>query len=253
MRPTLTRNTVSRSVAAWFLLRLLLGLVAAAGGFFLGLGWGEQLGFAIAASIDRDPAELEDMNIWCTISGGVVTSAVAVWLVIWVTGAGRGARTIALGAVGVALGISSLMILVSYDWPKSEGTPLIDYELRLPEGVYQPPGPIDLTIWNENASTGCYVNRIVRYEPPRYEISGKIVLPKDNRNPVMSLRIEDIKIESYPRPGVTRYWRLPYSPDAALEKQWQPWQRIEFIAAPHGETVPPEGNYEIRYRLRRYE
>ena len=29
MRPTLTRNTVSRSVAAWFLLRLFLGLVAA--------------------------------------------------------------------------------------------------------------------------------------------------------------------------------------------------------------------------------
>jgi hypothetical protein len=244
---------VSSSPVARFWLRLFLGLIAAICGLVVGLGLGERFGYAIAAWIDRDPAELKEMLIACFISAGLVTSVVAVWFVTWITGAGRGARIAALGAIGAAVGVGALMILSSYDWPKSHGTPVIDYELRLPEGVSLPsgPGPIDLTIWSGTAGQGCYVGRITR-DTSRHEMAGKIVLNMDNPNPVMSLRLIDMTVKTDPRPSVTRYWRLPYTPDAALEQQWRPWERITFIAAPRGETVPPNGEYEIRYRLRRY-
>ncbi len=78
----------------------------------------------------------------------------------------------------------------------------------------------------------------------RAEIVGDIVLQTSNLTPTVSLRL-NTKTESY--------WRLPIKPDAALDKSFGPWQRIEFIPTPRPNMPPlPPGDYEIRYRVRSY-
>jgi hypothetical protein len=70
-----------------------------------------------------------------------------------------------------------------------------------------------------------------------------MVLGLDNLAPTVSLTLHKAE-------GV---WRLPYKPDAALEKSFGPWQRIEFIPNPRRSRPPlPAGDYDVRYRVRRY-
>lgn len=136
-------------------------------------------------------------------------------------------------------------MLASFDWPKSSGEPVVDYELRLPAGAALPErGKLDLTVWREKAGEGCYIDK-VRMAGDRPEITGNLTLRTNNLSPSMSLRLNN---------AAEGYWRLPIAPDAALDKSFGAWQRIEFIATPRATPLPPlpTGEYDIRYRVRKY-
>lgn len=241
--------------AAW--LRFALAVVAFAAGGFVGFWVGEPLGYAVAALVGRDPAEVKDMLIWCFIATPIVMAALWAWLALVLTGAGRLPRTIALvWLIFVTIGAVGLTI-VSYDWPKASGIPVVDYELRLPAGIkLTNKYDIGLTVWNEKSGQGCYVDSL-QYIGGRAQLNGTIVVQLDNHAPTMSLRLPENQALDGPRgPFVQNnpegYWRLPYSPTSKLEIEFSPWQKIEFIAAPRAVPPMPPGNYEIRYRLRHY-
>ena len=54
-------------------------------------------------------------------------------------------------------------------------------------------------------------------------------------------------------PNIVSRWRIPFTGDAPLDKAFGPWQRIELLPSPRPDTIPlPAGEYNIRYRVRRY-
>jgi hypothetical protein len=226
-----------------WLIRIALAIPAAIVGGGFGLMAGEAFAYLVAALTDRDIGALKDMLIWSNLTGCAICSLVAVWLVLRYTEAGRWAQRSALTAAGVAaIGGVSLMI-ASFDWPKRSGNPIIQYELRLPAGSPLPQrSEINLTVWREKSGQGCYIAQI-RWADRRPEIVGDLTLYRNNDNPTISLQLNR---------ATEGYWRLPYKPDAALEKSFGPWQRIEFIPGPS--SLPPllPGDYDIRYRVRRY-
>jgi hypothetical protein len=132
-------------------------------------------------------------------------------------------------AAGLATFGAVAVGLAGYPWPKTSGTPVIHYELRLPAGLAMSrPNDVDPTIWSGKNGHGCYI-RDMRIASGRPEFTGSMVLDLDNLTPTVSFTL-DRKTE-----GV---WRLPYSPDAAFEKSFGPWQRIEFIQNPR-RRLPP--------------
>lgn len=227
--------------------RILLVVAAAVAGGALGLSYGDLLGYALAAVVDRDPAELKDTLIWGIVGSGATLAAVGAWLALVVTRAGAPWRHGALALVAAVALASAGLMAAAYDWPKSEGVPVIEYQLRLPAG-YALPGdtggiaPISLGVWSAGSGRGAHIRSFDEIEG-HLVVSGSFLLGKGDVEPMMSIRFLD---------GQLSYWRIPYTPDAALEADFGPWLPIEFVAPPGRELVTADGAYEIRYRVRRY-
>jgi hypothetical protein len=219
----------------------------------LGFGWlgalfGQDAGYALARLLRRDPAEVKDMLIWMFIASPFVMAALGIWLALVMTGAGRAARTVALSFLVVVTAGAVAMMTASYDWPKTTGTPVYDYELRLPTGVpLSNPNLLDLTMWDEKTGSGCSVTDL-RHIDGRVQVSGKFTLGNDNHAPRMSMRLREGTIHPHPE----AYWRLPVMLATKVEAEFSPWHKIEFITAPRVVPSVPPGDYEIRYRLRRF-
>lgn len=235
-------DTSSPRLPGWAV--ALLAPVAAIVAGWLGLQLGEAFAYALAEWVDRDLAELKDVLIWCSLMGALVGALAGIWLTLRLARTRRWIQRSALIVTGLAAFGAVAIGLAGYPWPKASGVPVIEYELRLPAGLATPNlSEIDLGIWSGNNGHGCFI-RELRMAGGRPEITGSMVLGLDNLTPTVSLALHR-KAE-----GV---WRLPYKPDAALEKSFGPWQRIEFIPNPRRSLPPlPAGDYDIRYRLRRY-
>jgi hypothetical protein len=225
-------------------LRHLIAIAATLMGAYAGSIAGQFLSYAIASATDRDISELKDMLIWSTIMGWPVGGLAGLWLALSALRYSVEARRIALVAVGLAVIADAALLLISFDWPKSSGWLSVAYELRLPKGAPIPRlDKIDLILWADKSGHGCYIARMEKVGD-RVEIAGSFSVFGNATERLIQLRL-DRETEGY--------WRMPIRIDAKLEKEFGPWQRIEFI--PHaGARLPPlpPGDYEIRYRVRKY-
>ena len=225
-------------------IRHLVGVAGAIIGGWLGLMAGEALAYAIAAWTDRDIAELKDMLIWSTFGGGLIGLLVGVWLVLTVMRSSVEARQIALiGAAAAVIGVGALM-LGTFDWPKSSGTPNVMYEIRLPAGTPQPRfDKVSVKLWNQKSGSGCYLSEL-RQDGDRPAIAGSCLITSNAGGQTMSLGLDR---------GQESHWKMPIRADAKLEKAFGPWQRIEFVPPPRENTPPlPPGEYDVRYRVKKY-
>lgn len=219
----------------------------------LGFGWlgalfGQDAGYVVARLLRRDPAEVKDMMIWLFVASPFVMAALGVWLALVLTGAGHAARTVALSFLVVITAGAVAMMAASYDWPKTSGTPVYDYELRLPAGMkITDHNLVDLTIGDEKTGTGCSVTGL-QHVNGRAQVSGRFVLGRDYHAPQMSMRLREGTVHPHPE----GFWRLPVMSATKVEAEFSPWQKIEFIAPPRVVPAVPPGDYEIRYRLRRF-
>src|SRR5882724_1311199 len=119
-------------------IRHLLALIAFAGGGWLGLKGGSALADAVAAWTERDIAELKAMLLWSTLAGGLAGAIAGIWLVLACTRCSREAQNTALAAGGLAVIAGAVLMLGTFDWPKSSGLPEVMYEVRLPAGLAPP-------------------------------------------------------------------------------------------------------------------
>jgi hypothetical protein len=184
------------------------------------------------------------MLIWGTVFGSAVGALTGAWLALILVRAGKAVQRGALIALLMAVLGGAAVMTDSFDWPKTSGTPVVRYELRLPPGTLLPDrSNVDLTVWTDHSGQGCYIDNISA-SGDRPEIAGNLVLQTTNLHPTMSLRLNGT---------MEGYWELPIKPDAPLDKTFGPWQRINFIASPRLGLPPlPLGDYEIRYRVRKY-
>jgi hypothetical protein len=221
-----------------------LAIAAAVAGGFAGMQLGEALSYAVARLTDRDIAELKDMLIWSLIAGMATGAAAGVWIVFALARTPRWLQRSALALLTlVALG-STAITVAAYDWPKSSGHPVVHYELRLPKGVVLPPmSELRLEQWQGKSGHGIYIDRTGIVDG-RAQISGSFAINRDSKGSDMALGLAR-NIESR--------WRIPYTGDAKLEKDFSPWQSIDLQPSPRTGTEPlPAGEYHIRYRVRRY-
>jgi hypothetical protein len=222
----------------------LLAFVAAAAGGFGGVQLGQALSYAIAWLTDRDIAELKDMLIWSIIAGMAIGAAAGVCIVVVFAPTPRWVRRGALALFAIlAMGGTAIMV-AGYDWPKSSGHPVVQYELRLPPGVALPPqGDIRLGQWQGSSGHGIYIDRTGTIDG-HAQISGSFAINRDSKGSDMALGWA---------PNIESRWRIPFTGEAPIDKAFGPWQRIEFLPSPRADTVPlPAGDYHIRYRVRRY-
>jgi hypothetical protein len=209
----------------------------------LGLIGGGALALAFAGCTEGDIAELEAMLIWSTLAVGLVGAIAGVWLVLVCTRCSREARHAALIAGGAAMAVGAVLMLGTFDWPKSAGVPEVLYELRLPAGTPQPRlDRINIILWSDRAGKGCYVSGL-RLDRDRPVIAGSFSVT-GRGDQTMSLGLD-----RQPQ----GYWAMPIKADAKLDKAFGPWQRIQFTPIPR-ENVPPlpPGEYEVRYRVKKY-
>jgi hypothetical protein len=227
----------------WAPIRHALAIAAFVGGGWLGLYGGNALIYAVARWTDRDIAELKVMLIWGTLAGALVCAAAGVWLVLVCTRCSREAQRIGLIATGVAVVVGGLVMLGSFDWRKSSGVPEVMYEIRLPAGTPQPRSErISIILWSDKAGQGCYIAG-VRREDERPVIAGSFLVNGSGE------RTLSLGLDREPQ----GYWTMPIKSDAKLDKNFGPWQRIAFTPIPreNGSRLPP-GDYEVRYRVRKY-
>jgi hypothetical protein len=235
----MTKASLARIVTT-----LLLALAAGIAGGFAGTQLGEAASYAIARLTDRDIAELKDMMIWSLIAGMATGGMAGVWIVLKLTRSPRWLQRSALALLALAATGGAGITIAAYDWPKSSGHPVVQYELRLPAGVALPPmNELRLAKWQGNSGSGIYIARREMVDG-RAEIAGSFVIGRDSKGSEMSLGLGR---------NVESRWRIPYAGDAALEAAFGPWQRIELLPSPReGVTPLPAGEYLIRYRVRRY-
>jgi hypothetical protein len=238
----MTAATLPRILALVAL--VLLAFAAVVAGGFAGNRVGEAVIYAVAHWADRDIAELKDMLIWSLIAGMAIGAMAGLSIVLALFGVRRWIMRSAL-ALLAAVSLGSVAITVAaYDWPKSSGLPVVQYELRLPQGVALPSmSDLRLTQWQGQSGHGIYIARTGIVDG-RAEIAGSFAIGRGSEDPEMELGLA---------PNVESRWRIPYKNDAPLEKAFGPWQRIELLPSPRAGTTPlPAGDYHIRYRVRRY-
>jgi hypothetical protein len=225
-------------------IRHLMGVMTGLIGGAAGLYGGAALGYAIAAWTDREPAELKDMLIWSTVGGGLIGLLAGVWLVLVATQCSTEARRIGLIALGIAVACAGALMLASFDWPKSSGIPSVTYEIRLPAGTPQPRfDKISVKLWNEKSGSGAYISGL-RRDGDRPVITGSFQATSKTGGQTMSLGLDR---------GQESHWKMPIRADAKLEKAFGPWQRIELVPNTREAATPlPPGEYEVRYRVRKY-
>jgi hypothetical protein len=222
-------------------LRHLIAFGAGLGGGFLGFHGGRLLAYAIAALTDRDIAALKDMLIWSTMAGVAVAATACVWLALTLMRSGAEGRRVALGALAVAVLFDAGLMLATFDWAKSSGRPVVLFELRLPAGLAQPKS-VTVTLWRNRHGQGSHIAEL-RRAGDRPEVAGSFVIAAGDGEQMLSLQIG--RAESY--------WRMPIAANAGLDREFSPWQRIEFVPAPLADVPPlPAGEYQVRYRVRRY-
>jgi hypothetical protein len=224
--------------------RHLVGVAGAMIGGWLGLIGGEALTYAIATWADRDIAELKDMLIWSTFGGGLVGLLAGVFVVLVGMRSSAYARWLSLISVAIAMALVGGLMLATFDWPKAPGTPNVMYEIRLPPGAPQPRrDKVDVVLWAEKSGKGCYVSDL-RRENDRPVIAGSFLLTNKSDNQTMALRLNR-EAESQ--------WKMPIKADAKLDKTFGPWQRVEFVPGLRENMPPlPPGEYEVRYRVKKY-
>lgn len=230
---------------ARLILRIILIPAAILAGGWLGNGAGSALIYRLAAYADHDIGRFKDMLIFSMLMHMALFAVLGIWLVLFATRAHRAIQFLFLGVAGFVAVAGWALLISAYPHEKTSGSPVVRYELRLPAGAPERvdgDGGYDLTIWNEKMGHGAYIEQ-VRRAGNRAEIKGDFVLGRDKPAPTMSLRLR----------GMEGHWRVPYDGNAALEKDFGEWQRIEFIKTPR-EGVPPlpSGDYEIRYRVHHY-
>jgi len=208
-----------------------------------GLYAGNWLVYAIARWTDRDIAELKIMLMWGTPAVALVCAVAGVWLVLAATRCSREAQRVGLAATAVAVVVGALVMLGSFDWQKSSGTPEVLYEIRLPAGTSQPRADrVNVMLWSDRAGQGCYVSG-VRRDGERPVIAGSFLLSGSGE------RTLSLGLDREPQ----GYWTVPVRSDAKLDKEFGPWQRIAFTPIPRENAAPlPPGEYEVRYRVRKY-
>jgi hypothetical protein len=94
--------------------RTVVAVPAAVGGCWLGLRAGEMLVHAVAGLTGCSIAQLKDMLVWSSLSGGVMGAVAAIWLTLLLTRAGRLSQRLALAALGIALLQGAAMMLISF-------------------------------------------------------------------------------------------------------------------------------------------
>jgi hypothetical protein len=220
-----------------------LAVLAFIGGGWLGLTGGNALAYAIARWTERDIAELKMMLVWSTLSGALVGAVAGVFLVLLCTRCSREAQRVGLVATGVSVLIGAIALLGSFDWAKGSGTPEVMYEVRLPAGLPVPRmDKISVILWSDRAGQGCYVAG-VRRDDDRPVIAGSFLLNGSGE------RTLSLGLDREPQ----AYWTMPVRADAKLDKTFGPWQRISFTPIPRENATPlPPGDYEVRYRVRKY-
>jgi hypothetical protein len=224
-------------------LRHVLAIVVFIGGAWLGLYGGNWLIYAIARWTDRDITELKVMLMWGTLACALICAVLGVWLVLICTRCSREARRVGLIATGVAVMVGALVMLGSFDWRKSSGVPEVMYEIRLPEGMPEPrPDRVSMILLSERAGQGCYIAG-VRRDGERPVIFGTFRVNGSGE------RTLSLGLDREPQ----GYWTMPIKSDAKLDKDFGPWQRIAFTPIPRENGSPlPLGEYEVRYRVRKY-
>ena len=224
-------------------IRHALAIVAFVGGGWLGLAGGSALASAIAGWTGRDITELKSMLICSSLAGGLFGAIAGVWLVLLCTRCSREAQNTALVAGGVVVTLGAVLMLATFDWPKRRGIPEVMYELRLPAGTPQPRlEKVNVLLWSDKAGQGCYVSG-VRREDDRPVIAGSFLVSGQGE------RTLSLGLDREPQ----AYWTMPIKADAKPEKAFGPWQRIQFTPIPRENAPPlPPGEYEVRYRVRKY-
>jgi len=215
---------------------------------FIAGGWGglyagNGLVYAIARWTDRDITELKVMLMWGTLASALVCAVAGVWLVLAATRCSREAQRVGLIATGVAVVVGALVMLGSFDWQKSSGVPEVMYEIRLPAGAPAPRADrVNVMLWSDRAGQGCYVSGL-RRDGDRPVIAGSFRLNGSGE------RTLSLGLDREPQ----GYWTVPIGRNAKLERDFGPWQRIAFTPIPreNGSPLPP-GEYEVRYRVRKY-
>jgi hypothetical protein len=223
---------------------LLLAMIVATAGGVGGMQLGQSLSYAIAWLTDHDIAELKDMLISSAIAGLAIGAAAGFWITVALAPIQRWVQHSALAVLVISVLGGTAMMVAAYDWPKSTGHPVVRYELRLPPGVALPPvGEIRLAQWQGKSGHGIYIDRTGIVDG-RAQIAGDFAIDRHSKGSDMALGWA---------PNVESRWRIPYTGDSALETQFGPWQRIEFLPSPREGVMPlPAGEYLIRYRVRRY-
>jgi len=224
-------------------IRHMLALAAFIGGGWLGLMGGGLLADAIAGWTGRDIAELNTMLLWSTLAGGLVGAIAGVWLVLACTRCSRDAQNTALAAGGIAVAAGAGLMLGTFDWPKSSGVPEVMYEVRLPAGLPKPRlDRVNVVCGSDKASQGCYVSG-VRRDGDRPVVAGSF------RMNGQSDRTLSLGLDREPQ----AYWTVPIKSDAKLDKAFGPWERVRFTPISRDNQPPlPPGEYEVRYRVRKY-
>ncbi|AMN42979.1 hypothetical protein RHPLAN_45500 [Rhodoplanes sp. Z2-YC6860] len=220
-----------------------LAIVALIGGAWLGLYGGNWLIYAIARWTDRDITELKVMLMWGTLASALIGAVLGVWLVLICTRCSREARRVGLIATGVTVMVGALVMLGSFDWRKSSGVPEVMYEIRLPAGAPQPRfDRVSIILWSDRAGQGCYIAE-VRRDGEQPVISGTFRVNGSGE------RTLSLGLDREPQ----GYWTMPIKSDAKLDRDFGPWQRIAFTPIPRENGSPlPAGDYEVRYRVRKY-
>jgi hypothetical protein len=97
-------------------------------------------------------------------------------------------------------------------------------------------------LWSDKAGQGSYVAG-VRRDGDRPVIAGSFQLNGSGE------RTLSLGLDREPQ----GYWTVPIRRDAKLEREFGPWRRIAFTPIPreNGSPLPP-GEYEVRYRVRKY-
>jgi hypothetical protein len=223
---------------------LLMASIGGVAGGFAGAQLGEALSYAIAALADRDIAEIKGTFIWGTIFGLLTGIAGGVWFGLVLIRATPWARRSAMIATSTLLTLGAIAMIAAYEWPKTSGHPVVEYELRFPASAGIPGhSEVDLTVWSEKNGHGAYIKRIEQ-AGGRATVVGSFAIDKAGSEKTMSLGL---------RRAGENYWTIPVAPNAPLDKAFGPWQRIEFIPTPRENVAPlPSGDYEVRYRVRRY-
>ena len=235
-------------------LRGIATLAASIFGILCGFWLGQPIGYELARLLGRDPADLKGMLIACFIAMPFFMSALFAWLALTLTGARPTSRDTARAWLAFVTVGTVVLVIGNYDWPKSSGIPVVEYELRLPaEAAVSDRHQVSLTVWSETGGTGCYIHNLQQFAG-RPQLTGHIVVQTNNEKPTMSLRLvqaaaADESSATFVQKSPEGYWRLPYSPQSQLETEFSPWQAIEFISAPRAVPALPPGRYEIRYRL----
>ena len=210
----------------------------------IGLLLGEPLGYALAKAVDRDAAEIKDTFIWCAVLTPLVCAAAGGWLAS--VAVRSRVRRSAMWVFFATATLCSAIVFASYDRPKTAGIPVFEYELTMPAAIRADGiGNIDLTIWDGKSGKGCYI-REVKIEGARRRISGSITLLPDNPDPMLSIAFHDG--ERWTSGGA---WAFRYEARDQIEPHFRTWETIAFSGKVRDLPIP-QGDFLIRYRLRRF-